>query len=155
MRKFTTLIHLKDNSEPIVDTLNSLKISDEILVIDHVAKEETTKLLRTHGARVVEAINGVHDGAYVTNANNDWVLCLRPTESINEELCAALQRWKQAEEKNDNQIAGYTVTVASPNTNGNQQELRFVNRTRLNWTEELPGSASNVLPLPGSLLLAA
>jgi len=78
MRKFSTLIHLKDKSQHIDRTLDSLKISDELLVIDHVATEETQQLLRKHGANVLDAIDGVHDGAYATNASNDWVLFSHP-----------------------------------------------------------------------------
>ena len=158
MRKFSTLIHLKDNPQDIGRTLESLKISDELLVIDHVATEETRDLLRKHGANVVEAIDGVHDGAYATNANNDWVLIVDPSESADGELRAALENWKREDPSEDDQVTGYTVAVkaASAETeNSNHRELRFVNRTRINWMEEPPGSASNVLSFPGSLLRVA
>lgn len=157
MRKFSTLIHLKDEAQPIADALESLNISDEVLVIDHVASEKLRNLVREHGAKVVEAIEGVEDGAYVTNANNDWVLWLRPTESISEELRAALQRWREQDDKEDRVIAGYTVAVEGAKAagkNGRGRELRFVNRTRINWTNEVPDSASNVLAMPGFLRLA-
>ena len=158
MRKFSTLIHLKDKAPGIAPTLEALKVSDELLVIDHVATDETRELLRKHGATVLDAINGVHDGAYVTNARNDWVLCVLPSEHPDAELCTALERWKELDPEKDDQIAGYTIAIGSQpqsaSVNGHQ-ELRFVNRTRINWIEELPDSASNVLSLPGSLRRAA
>ena len=154
MRKFSTLIHLKDKSKDIARTLDALRVSDELLVIDHVATDETRELVRNHGANVLDAINGVHEGAYVTNASNDWVLCVQPSEHPDAELCKALERWKELDSQNDDQIVGYTIAVAaqqqSASLNGHR-ELRFVNRTRINWIEELPDSASNVLSFPGSL----
>ena len=158
MRKFSTLIHLKDKAQGIAPTLEMLKVSDELLVIDHVATDETRELLRKHGATLLDAINGVHDGAYVTNARNDWVLCVRPSERPDAELCTALERWKQLDAEKDDQIVGYTIAIGSQpqsvSMNGHR-ELRFINRTRINWIEELPDSASNVFSLPGSLRRAA
>jgi hypothetical protein len=158
MRKFSTLIHLKDDSHHMDRTLDSLKISDELLVVDHVATEETRDLLRRHGANVLEAIDGVHDGAYATNAINDWVLLVNPSESPDGELRAALERWQKDDSQKDDEVAGYTVAVGlhpSSTENNNHRELRFVNRTRINWMEELPNTASNVLSFPGSLLRVA
>lgn len=154
MRKFSTLIHLKEKSQDIAPTLDALQVSDELLVIDHVATDETRDLMRKHGATVLDAIHGVHDGAYATNARNDWVLCVYPSEHPDAELCTALERWKQLDPQKDDRIAGYTIAVGSQthssSVNGHR-ELRFVNRTRINWIEELPATASNVLSLPGSL----
>ena len=154
MRKFSTLIHHKDKSNNIARTLDALKVSDELLVIDHVATDDTRELLCKHGANVLDAISGVHDGAYVTNATNDWVLCVQPSEHPDAELCRALERWKELDSQKDDDIVGYTIAVApqqqSALLNGHR-ELRFVNRTRINWIEELPDSASNVLSFPGSL----
>ena len=159
MRRFSILIHLKDQSQPITTTLKSLAVCDEVVVIDHVATDETKKMLRQHGAKVVEAIEGVQDGAYVTNAANDWVLCLQPSEHMDNTLRAALQRWKEEDEKKDEQVSGYMVAIHSQDAvgskNGSGRELRFVNRKRINWTEELPQFASNVRSLPGALLRAA
>lgn len=154
MRKFSTLIHLKDQSNGIAATLDALKFSDEVLVIDHVATDESRELLRKHDATVLDAINGVHDGAYATNTRNDWVLCVHPSEHPDAELCTALERWKELDPQKDDQIAGYTVAIGSqpdPTSVNGHRELRFVNRTRINWIEDLPASASNVLSLPGSL----
>jgi len=158
MRKFSTLIHLKDKAQGIASTLETLKVSDEVLVIDHVATAETRELLRKHGATVLDAINGVHDGAYVTNVRNDWVLCVLPSEHPDAELCTALERWKELDPQKDERVAGYTIAVGSqPESHlvNGHRELRFINRTRINWIEELPDSASNVFSLPGSLRRAA
>ena len=158
MRKFSALVHLREKSQGIDRTLDSLKISDEVLVIDHLATEETRELLRKHGAQVLDAIDGVHDGAYATNATHDWVLIVNPSESPDSELRSALERWKHEDARKDDQVSGYTIAVnsqASQPDNHEHRELRFVNRTRINWMEEPPGSASNVLSFPGSLLRVA
>ena len=158
MRKFSALVHLREKSQGVDRTLDSLKVSDELLVIDHVANDETRELLRKHGAQVLDAIDGVHDGAYATNASHDWVLIVHPSESPDGELQSALQRWKHEDARKDDQITGYTIAVKPrPSHVGDHEhrELRFVNRTRINWMEEPPGSASNVLSFPGSLLRVA
>lgn len=158
MRKFSALVHLREKSQGIDRTLDSLKMSDELLVIDHVATNETRELLRKHGANVLEAIDGVHDGAYATNASHDWVLIVHPSERPDGELQSALERWKHEDARKDDQVSGYTIAIDShPSDTDNHEyrELRFLNRTRINWMEELPNSASNILSFPGSLLRVA
>ena len=149
MRKFSVLIHLKDAPADLTRTIQSLQVSDEVLLIDHLKNADLSRAVHDHGAKLVPAIDGVQDGAYVSNAGNDWVLCLRPCEQVSDALSRALQRWKEEDEQHDAKLVGYTVEV-----NG-RGELRFVNRKRLNWMDELPAFASNVRPMPGELLPCA
>ncbi len=146
MRKFSALIHLRDASADLDCIMRSLQVCDEVLVVNHVKNGDLNKTIHAHGAKPLAAIDGVQDGAYATNAGNDWLLCLRPSEQISTDLSNALRHWKEENEDRDAKLVGYTVDV-----NGHG-ELRFVNRKRLNWTAELPESASNVEPLPGKLL---
>jgi hypothetical protein len=83
---------------------------------------------------------------------------VNPSESPDGELRTALERWQKDDSQKDDEVAGYTVAVGlrpSSTENNNHRELRFVNRTRINWMEELPNTASNVLSFPGSLLRVA
>src|SRR5690349_11136059 len=124
MRKFSTLIHLKDDSQYLEQTLDSLRVSDELLVIDHLATAETRGLLHKSGVSVVDAIDGVHDGAYATNASHDWVLIVRPSESLDSELRRALERWKHEGNDSDREIAGYLIAVDSQALEGRSNDHR-------------------------------
>ena len=66
--------------------------------------------------RFKTAIPGVTFGAYAADASHDWILCLRPDETLSDDLEAALFDWKN-EEPAEN-VAGYRVSIREQNGNG-------------------------------------
>ncbi|HEY6969065.1 MAG TPA: hypothetical protein VJA94_07675 [Candidatus Angelobacter sp.] len=150
MPKLSGLIHISNNDSHLGRALESMRQCDEVLVINHGAKEEILKVARDHGARIVNGVNGVDHGAYVQDAHHDWILCLRPDEAVAEELEASLLEWKQSE-KIDDQL-GYNIGIRAQNGTGWKSlapEMRLANRQRINWTTDCPPSAPNAPALPG------
>src|SRR6185503_2718179 len=96
--KISALIHTMDNARSLGRALDSLRPCDEVIVVDHGSRDETVKVAKEHGAKVINAVPGVSNGAYAQNTRNQWILCLLPHEAIAEDLEASLLEWSEAEQ---------------------------------------------------------
>lgn len=145
MPAITALIHTRNDALRIGRALESLRPCDELLVIDHGSADHTVKLAREHGARVLGTAAGPVDAAH------DWLLCLRPSESLTEALEASLFEWKQS----DPGAAAFAVAVREEVEGGWRSappETRLVDRRRLTWSGPLPPSDSAAALLRGDLM---
>lgn len=153
MPRITALLHVSNGHHALARALESLRPCDEILVVDHGGKEETSKVAHEHGARTIKGVTGVDHGAYAQDAKNDWLLCLLPSESLAEELEASLLEWKQSDLKEAR--LGYNIGIREQNGtkwNSLPPEMRLVNRCQINWTGDLPPDAPDAPLLEGHLL---
>jgi len=151
--KITALIHAQDNERSLGRALDSLRPCDEVIVVDHGSKDETAKVAREHGAKVISGVPGVDRGAYAQDARNEWILCLLPQEALAEELEASLFEWSQAE--HDEGTLGFNVAIREQNGAGWKPlpaEMRLANRKQINWTGELPPENPKAPPLAGHIL---
>ena len=142
MPKISAIIHANNDEHRLGRTLETLRACDEVVVVDHGSNDHTREVAREYGASVIPGVMGVHRGTYVADLKNDWVLCLRPSESLSESLEASLLEWKNNELDGDCPN-GYCMAVRQETPSGwrtQPAELRLVNRSRINWTEELPSS---------------
>ena len=96
MPRLTALLHTHNDGLRIGRCLETLYSCDEILIIDHGSDDATTRIAREYGAKIVAARNGASAAEYVQGSNDDWVLCLDPSESLTESLAATLFEWKMA-----------------------------------------------------------
>ena len=153
MPKITAILHTHNDAQRIGRALDSVRAADEVIVIDHGSTDDTDKVARKHGATVKNGVPGVTPGAYAIDARHDWILCLLPNESLSDALEAALLEWKQVDHEED--ATGYSVPVREE-TDGVWQtrpaETRLVNRTLVNWSEELPANNPQSVQLPGEML---
>jgi glycosyltransferase involved in cell wall biosynthesis len=153
MPKISALIHVCDDERRLGRVLDSLRPCDEVVVVDHGSKDESIKVAREHGARIIKGVHGVSRGAYSQDASHDWILCLLPTEALGEEFEASLLEWKQSEPAKDG--LGYNVQVREQNGtawNPLTPEMRLVNRKQINWIGDLPPDAPAAPALPGHIL---
>ncbi|HUK43554.1 MAG TPA: hypothetical protein VLW48_03825 [Candidatus Bathyarchaeia archaeon] len=153
MPKFTALLHTRNDALRLGRALDSLRPCDEVLIIDEDSEDDTERIAREHGAHFKKAIPGVTPGAYVMDAEHEWILCLRPNESLSDDLEAALFEWK--EQAIDANVACFGVPVRRENGTGWQKlppEARLVNRARMNWMGEMPPNQACDALLSGDLL---
>jgi len=153
MTKITALLYTRNDSLRLGRALDSLRPCDEVLVIDDNSEDDTVRVARENGAHIRTSIPGVTHGAYAMDASHDWILCLRPSEALSEELEASLLEWKGQDQ--DESLACCEVTVREQNDHGWHQlgpEVRLVNRKLLNWVEELPPNQHCDITLRGDLL---
>jgi len=153
MPKLTALLHTHNDALRLGRALDSLRPCDEVLVIDDDSEDDTEKVAREHGASLKKAIAGVTPGAYAMDAVHEWILCLRPNESLSEDLEAALFEWKEREV--DPNVACFAAPIRRENGVGWEKlppEVRLVNRTRMNWVGEMPPNQACSAVLSGDLL---
>ncbi len=136
--RISCLIHTMNDERTLGRTLEVLRACDEIVVVDHGSTDNTVRIARQYGARVVPGVAGVDKGAYAVDCRNDWVLCLLPAETINERLEAALFEWKQQKHSD---VLGLCCTVREETDTGwktHEPQMRLVNRQKLNWQDAFP-----------------
>jgi glycosyltransferase involved in cell wall biosynthesis len=153
MPKLCALLHTHNDALRLGRALQSLRPCDEVLIIDDCSEDDTLKVAREHGATVKTAIPGVTPGAYAMDSEHDWILCLRPNESLSDDLEAALFEWKNQEP--DEATTCYKVCIREENGSGWKEqppETRLINRKMINWIEELPVGQSSDSKLNGHLL---
>jgi glycosyltransferase involved in cell wall biosynthesis len=151
MPSISALIHTSNDERRLGRALESLRPCDEIVIVDHASSDSTARIAREYGARLIKAVSGVDDGAYVNDCKHDWILCLNPNESLSEALEASLLEWKSNSEVD---ATGYGIRVRTQSQDGNSfaPELRLVNRTKINWQGSTPAMAPDSQMLEGDLL---
>ncbi|HZD95421.1 MAG TPA: glycosyltransferase [Candidatus Sulfotelmatobacter sp.] len=150
--KISALIHACDNEHSLGRALDSLRPCDEVIVVDHGSKDETVKVARAHGARVIPAVPGVDRGAYAQDARNQWIFCLLPQEALAEELEASLFEWSEIEHEDG---LGFSIIIREQNGAGWKSlpaEMRLANRKQINWTGDLPPVHPQAPALAGHIL---
>ena len=153
MPRISALVHISNNEPHLGRALESLRQCDELIVVDHGSKEESSKVAREHGARTIQGLNGVDRSAYVQDAQHDWIFCLWPTEAVAEDLEASLLEWKQTEPAAD--VVGYNIHIREQigmQWRLLEKELRLANRNRINWTGECPDDVPGAPMLAGHIL---
>ena len=153
MPKISALLHTHNDALRLGRALDSLRACDEVLVIDDDSEDNTAQVAHEHGAVFKSAIPGVSFGAYAMDASHDWVFCLRPNESLSDDLEASLFEWKS--EQPDEGVACYGISIREQNGNGWQScppEVRLVNRKLMNWVGEMPSGEKCDKILSGDLL---
>jgi glycosyltransferase involved in cell wall biosynthesis len=153
MPKISALLHTHNDALRLGRALQSLRPCDEVLVVDDCSDDGTMKVARDNGATVRSAIPGVTPGAYAMDSTHDWILCLRPNESLSDDLEAALFEWKNQEPQEG--ATCYKVCIREEN--GSQwherpPETRLINRKLVNWIEDLPQDQNCDVTLSGHLL---
>lgn len=153
MPKITALLHTHNDALRLGRALDSLRPCDELLIIDDCSEDDTSRVAREHGATFKSAIPGVTFGAYATDASYDWILYLRPDETLSDDLEVALLDWKNNEPGED--IACYGVAIREQKENGWQNcppEIRLINRKLVNWIGEMPLDEPCEMKLSGEVL---
>jgi len=97
--KITAAIITLNEERNIARTLESLRCSDEILIIDSGSVDRTVELAEKLGARVIEAgwrgYAGQKNWA-AEQASHDWILSLDADEALSEPLDAEILRLKKS-----------------------------------------------------------
>ncbi len=151
--KITALLHTCNDSLHLGRALDSLRACDEVVVVDHGSSDDTVKVARDHGAKLVQGVSGVDHGAYVQDAGNDWILCLKPFEALAEDLETSLHEWRDNEHADN--VIGFNIPIREQNGSGwkfLQPEMRLANRKQINWTGDLPPQNPNAPGLQGYIL---
>ncbi len=157
MPLLTALLHTKNDALRLGRCLETLYSCDHILIVDHDSQDDTVRIAREHGARVITAAPNASPDHYAQFAAPGWILALAPHESLTEGLAASLfdlhDEWKAA---GNVTAPAYSIFVREETANGwieiATAETRLVPHTWKHWNLNLPVSSPSALALEGELL---
>jgi glycosyltransferase involved in cell wall biosynthesis len=168
MASITALLHTHNDALRLGRALETLYACDDILVVDHGSRDDTVRIARQYGAKVVEARPGASPEDYLrtlgrgfgslppasSSASKGWILCLDPHESLTEKLAATLFEWKS--EALHAAASAFSVFLREETAEGWMKhaaaQTRLVPQTWNLWNEGLPVNEPAAVPLEGELL---
>jgi hypothetical protein len=133
--------------------LETLHPCDEILIIDHGSVDQTLRIARDYGVRICASPTRITDAA--ASARHDWLLLLKPSESITESLEATLFEWRLRPLEDVRAIAACSIAVRQESGGGwsdAQPETRLIPKTWTRWQGAMPAPDPQALLLQGDLL---
>jgi glycosyltransferase involved in cell wall biosynthesis len=157
MAFITALVHTENDALRLGRALETLYACDDILIVDHGSRDDTLRVARQYGARVVGATSGAALEEYCRLAAPGWVLCLDPREALTEKLAASLFEWKSEtiSEKGSGAHA-FSVFLREETVEGWMDhpaaQTRLVPRNWNWWNEKFPAYDPSALTLEGELL---
>jgi hypothetical protein len=157
MASITALLHTNNDALRLGRCLETLYACDHILIVDHGSQDDTVRIAREHGARVIAAVPNASPDHYAQSADPGWILALDPCESLTEGLAASLfdlhEGWKFA---GNITAPAYSMFVREETADGwieiPAAETRLVPHTWNRWSGRLPLRAPSALALDGELL---
>jgi len=153
MPALTAVLHTHNDALRLGRALETLYPCDEILIIDHGSDDQTPRVARQYGAKLVQAYNDPGSD-FLRDLASEWILCLDPRESLTESLAAALFDWKAAQVSPG--AAAFSVFHREETVKGWVQhahpQTRIVPAHWSNWDGYLPLADSSAVSLEGELL---
>ena len=99
MKKITTCVMTYNEEDNIKNCLESVKqFSDEILVVDSFSQDNTIKIAKDLGAKVIlQKFLGYAEQRQfaINNADNDWIFCIDADERASKELSQKILELKK------------------------------------------------------------
>lgn len=91
----TAILHTHDDELRIARAVESLRCCEEILVVDSASTDDTCRIARAFGARVIAAPRVAQgENALPLEVSSDWIFSVSPGEAVSEALEASLLEWK-------------------------------------------------------------
>jgi len=159
MPAITAVLHTHNDALRLGRALETLCPCDDIVIIDHGSNDDTLRVGREYGARIVSASivsasKELDETRFIHGVADGWILCLDPRESLTEGLAAALFEWKLSPAPHSQSC--FAVFQREETSAGWIQnpmpQTRLVPAGWNQWEGRLPASPSSVLSLDGELL---
>jgi len=156
MPPITALLHTANDALRLGRTLEMILPCSEIVVVDHHSTDATRRVAREYGARHITADRDETANRYLDLARYDWILCMRPGESITESLQASLFEWSAL--PGSTVAGGVAFSVFVREQTGEHwlelpaPETRLIPRSWPRWHGRLHGDEPSAVTLEGELL---
>jgi len=154
MPGITALLHTCNDELRIGRALETLRPCDAIVIVDHGSQDRTLRIASEYGV-VFRKAHEERDNEAARAARCEWVLCLRPTESLSEMLEASLYEWKLRGEKDVAGVEGVILRVREEHSGTwteSSSEVRLVRREWKEWVDGFPAGGRGSIELEGDLL---
>jgi len=154
MPAITAVLHTHNDALRLGRALETLCPCDEILIIDHGSQDDTLRVGKEYGARIVSGLTEFDDVQFIRSVTDGWILCLDPRESLTEGLAAALFEWKSGAMPHPTSC--FAVFQREETSDGWIQnpmpQTRLVPADWNQWEGQFPASRSSAVSLDGELL---
>ena len=155
MRHLAAILHTHNDGHRLGRCLETLYACDEILVVDRGSTDQTLRIAREYGAKVIGAKSETGSAAYVTSRDAGWILCMDTRESLTEGLAASLYEWKlQHGDSSDPNVLSLFVREETPLgwVEKPEAETRIVPRNWQRWNGQWPLAEDTSVALEGRVL---
>ena len=157
MPQLTALLHTHNYALRLSRCLETLYPCDHILIVDHSSQDDTVRIAREHGARVIAEMPNASPDRYAQAAAPGWILALDPRESLTEGLAATLFDLREEWNFSGKIIAPvYSVLIREETASGwveiQAAETRLVPHAWNRWNGKFPVPEPSALALEGELL---
>ncbi len=166
MTSITALLFTQNDALRLGRALETLYACDDIVIVDHGSQDATVRVARDYGAKVVDARHGPSPADYVRSmgdtstglrlADQRWILCLEPRESLTEKLAASLFEWKSESRDARSGVEAYSVFLREETADGWVEvpaaQTRLVPVVWNGWRGTLPAPEPSAIALEGELL---
>jgi glycosyltransferase involved in cell wall biosynthesis len=153
MRLITALLHTSNDALRLGRCLETLHPCDEILIIDHGSSDNTLRIAREYGAKIVVGGQLTHPSATSADSTG-WFLCMSSRESLTEALAGSLFEWKLSRGNVSTEEA-FSILLREERSNGwfenPEAQTRLVPRQWIHWSGRWPVAAQPTL-LEGRVL---
>jgi|SRR5579872_1760767 glycosyltransferase involved in cell wall biosynthesis len=152
MRRITALLHTKNDERRIGRCLETLYPCDEIVIVDHGSSDQTLRVAREYGAKILPGKNGAAANEYARGTGGEWILCLDPHESLTEALAASLFDWKS--QSVTGEAFSFRLREETPEgwIQNATAQTRLVSSNWKDWEGLFPMRRPSAIALDGELL---
>ena len=157
MPALTALLHTDNDALRLGRCLETLYPCNHVMIVDHGSQDDTLRIARDYGARVIPAKPHASSQHYAQSASPGWILALDPRESLTEGLAATLFDLREEWNFSGKITApAYSIFVREETADGwieiPTAETRLVPYTWSLWNGNLPIRDPSALALEGELL---
>jgi glycosyltransferase involved in cell wall biosynthesis len=153
MPPISAILHTHNDELRLGRALETLQPCDEIVIVDHGSTDLTLIIAHEYGARILQP--GESPSPAPRLARNDWLLCLRPNESLSEDLEASLFEWRVRTAAEVQSIPSGAISSRVETASGWSPagcETRLVPKNWTRWQGPLPVHDPQAIVLQGDLL---
>ena len=155
MHRIAAVLHTHNDGLRLGRCLETLYPCDEALIVDHGSADDTLRIAREYGARVMRVRDFGGAEQYLQHLNAGWVLCVSPQESLTEALAASLYEWK-SEPHSPSAATAFSVFLREETSQGwiahRVAQTRLVPCDWSRWKDLFPVSEGSAPALDGALL---